>query len=176
WSPFKSHAEWQLARWLMLSGISQADIDSFAKLLIIQTNLSPLFRDKRTFFQKIDLFPVVRGGWICKELELVGNIKQKGADSTETLMSEQLELWMQNLLNCIKELMEDPRFKDHMRYAPEKMFTGKNMHVRAIDEMWTADRWWATQVSMMIWQRRCRDAVLGWGDADCLSSSHRLCC
>lgn len=35
WSPFKSHAEWQLARWLMLSGISQGDIDSFAKLPIV---------------------------------------------------------------------------------------------------------------------------------------------
>lgn len=35
WSPFKSRAEWQLARWLMLSGISQGDVDSFAKLPIV---------------------------------------------------------------------------------------------------------------------------------------------
>lgn len=34
-SPFKSREEWQLARWLMLSGISHSDIDAFAKLPIV---------------------------------------------------------------------------------------------------------------------------------------------
>lgn len=28
---FKTHEEWELARWLMMSGVSQADIDRFAK-------------------------------------------------------------------------------------------------------------------------------------------------
>lgn len=35
WAPFKSREEWQLARWLMLSGISHSDIDAFAKLPIV---------------------------------------------------------------------------------------------------------------------------------------------
>lgn len=32
---FKSREEWELARWLMMSGVSQADIDRFAKLEVV---------------------------------------------------------------------------------------------------------------------------------------------
>ena len=32
WAPFESEKEWELARWLMTSGISQKKIDSFLKL------------------------------------------------------------------------------------------------------------------------------------------------
>jgi hypothetical protein len=35
WAPYKSREEWQLARWLMLSGITKSNIDSFAKLPIV---------------------------------------------------------------------------------------------------------------------------------------------
>jgi hypothetical protein len=108
--------------------------------------VNPSFKDKRTFFKMIDKLPRVRGGWTCRELEVVGNITQKGLDGEDVLMKEGLELWMRNPIDCIEELMEDPRFKDHMQYAPEKMFTGKDMNIRAIDEMWTAEWWWATQV------------------------------
>ncbi|KAJ3805926.1 hypothetical protein F5876DRAFT_69381 [Lentinula aff. lateritia] len=145
WSPFKSRKEWQLARWLMLSGVSHGDIDSFAKLSIIQDELHSSFKDKRTFLKKIDALPTVRGGWICKELEIVGNIMKKAADGTEVPMTEEVELWRRDPIECIKELMEDPQFEEHMRYAPERMFTNETMHMRAIDEMWTGDWWWATQ-------------------------------
>ncbi|KAJ3911791.1 hypothetical protein F5877DRAFT_93729 [Lentinula edodes] len=145
WSPFKSHKEWQLARWLMLSGVSHGDIDSFAKLPIIQDELHSSFKDKRTFVKKIDALPTVHGGWICKELEIVGNIMKKATDGTEVPMTEEVELWRRDPIECIKELMEDSRFEEHMRYAPERMFTDETMHMRAIDEMWTGDWWWATQ-------------------------------
>lgn len=32
---FKSREEWELARWLMMSGVSQVDIDRFAKLEVV---------------------------------------------------------------------------------------------------------------------------------------------
>ncbi len=84
---------------------------------------------------------------MCKDLEVVGNLMLRWENDKEVPMTEQLELWMRDPLECIKELMEDPRFKDHMRYAPEKMYTDETMGMRAIDEMWTGDWWWATQVS-----------------------------
>jgi hypothetical protein len=33
WSPFESQDEWELARWLMTVGVSQAKMDSFLKLI-----------------------------------------------------------------------------------------------------------------------------------------------
>ncbi|KAE9393724.1 hypothetical protein BT96DRAFT_958989 [Gymnopus androsaceus JB14] len=144
WAPFKSREEWQLARWLMLSGISHSDIDAFAKLPIIQNDLHPSFKDKRTFFKKIDGLPTIRGGWTCKEMEIVGDVFQV-KDGEMIPKTESIELWMRNPVECVKELLEDPRFKDDIRYAPEKMFTDETMRVRAIDEMWTGDWWWAMQ-------------------------------
>ena len=32
WAPFKSEDEWELARWLMTSGVSQKQMDEFLKL------------------------------------------------------------------------------------------------------------------------------------------------
>ncbi|KAJ3817968.1 hypothetical protein F5880DRAFT_1492123 [Lentinula raphanica] len=103
------------------------------------------FKDKRSFFKKIDALPTICGGWTCKELEVVGDVIQTKLDGTQVPKTEELELWTRDPVECIKELMEDPRFKDSMRYIPEKMFTNDTMKVRAYDEMWTGDWWWATQ-------------------------------
>jgi hypothetical protein len=35
YGPFNDHQEWELARWLMMSGASQTDIESFLKLEIV---------------------------------------------------------------------------------------------------------------------------------------------
>lgn len=35
YGPFQDHEEWELAQWLMTSGVSQADMDSFLKLNIV---------------------------------------------------------------------------------------------------------------------------------------------
>ncbi|KAJ3766514.1 hypothetical protein FB446DRAFT_767396 [Lentinula raphanica] len=145
WAPFASQKEWQLVRWLMLSGVSQGDIDTFAKLDFINDDSHLSFKDKRTFFKKIDALPTVCDGWTCKELEVVGDVVQTKLDGTEAPKTEELELWTRDPVECIKELMEDPRFKDSMQYVPEKMFTNDSMKVRAYDEMWTGDWWWATQ-------------------------------
>lgn len=89
---------------------------------------------------------MVRGGWTFRQLEVAGNIKQTALDGEEVPKCEEIELWMCNPIECIKELMEDPRFKDHMSYAPERMFTNEKMDIRAVDEMWTGDWWWVMQV------------------------------
>ena len=61
---------------------------------------------------------------------------------------EKLELWHRDPIECVEELMGNPKFKDVLKYAPEKTFLdpeGKNL--RIYDEMWSADWWWHTQVS-----------------------------
>ncbi|KAJ3823454.1 hypothetical protein F5880DRAFT_1482181 [Lentinula raphanica] len=146
WAPFASQKEWQLVRWLMLSGVSHGDIDTFAKLDHFRDDPQLSFKNKRTFFKKVDALPTIRGGWTCKELEVVGDVIQTKLDGSEAPKTEELELWTRDPVECIKELMEDPRFRNSMRYVPEKMFTDDTMKVRAYDEMWTGDWWWATQL------------------------------
>jgi hypothetical protein len=40
WYPFADEEEWELARWLVMSGLSQAEIDNFLKMMIVSTYLA----------------------------------------------------------------------------------------------------------------------------------------
>jgi hypothetical protein len=40
WEPFESEEDWQLARWLIMSGVSQAEINSFLKMAKVSTSVA----------------------------------------------------------------------------------------------------------------------------------------
>ena len=63
-------------------------------------------------------------------------------------MSEDLELWMRDPVECVKELIGNPPFKNFMSLVPERVFADENGTNRIFDEMWTADWWRKTQVSV----------------------------
>lgn len=73
-------------------------------------------------------------------------------------MSEELELWRRDPVDCVRELLGNPAFRDHLRYAPEHVFLDEEGEDRVYDEAWTADWWWKTQVSFYFPMIRCKDA------------------
>ncbi|KAI0665542.1 hypothetical protein C8Q78DRAFT_1072936 [Trametes maxima] len=91
-------------------------IDEFCKLAITRNRMRPSFKNKRAFFQNIDKLPT-GPGWICDIVDVVGDeINAKGEPLTE-----ELELWRRDPVECIRELIGNPAFKDHMSYAPVKV-------------------------------------------------------
>lgn len=50
-------------------------------------------------------------------------------------------------MDCIKELMANPMFRDVMSYAPGRVWGDAEGTEEVIDEMWTASWWWKLQVS-----------------------------
>lgn len=74
------------------------------------------------------------------------------------MMSEDLELWKRDPVDCIKELIGNPSFQNHVAYVPERAYTDKAGMNRIYDEMWTGDWWWETQVS------RASDHTIDYGD------------
>ena len=65
-------------------------------------------------------------------------------------MSEELELWMRDPVECVKELVGIPAFKESMLFELVRVYADENGMNRIYDEMWTADWWWKTQVSVLI--------------------------
>ena len=65
------------------------------------------------------------------------------------MLTEDLELWKRNPVSCIKELIGNPAFKDHISYVPERVYADKAGLNQIYDEMWTADWWWNTQVGIL---------------------------
>jgi hypothetical protein len=65
-------------------------------------------------------------------------------------MEEKVELWRRDPVECIKELMGNPAFREHMAYIAERVYLDQGGKVRIYDEMWTAEWWWNTQVSLFL--------------------------
>ena len=59
---------------------------------------------------------------------------------------EEHELWIRDPVECVRELIRNPAFRECMAYAPEKTYADKHGRNRQYDEMWTGDWWWETQV------------------------------
>ncbi|KAH9928731.1 uncharacterized protein B0H18DRAFT_874619, partial [Fomitopsis serialis] len=100
WQPFETQEEWQLARWLLTSGLSQAAIDDYLNLEITKHRTKPSFGSKREFFKRIDALP--KGpGWILETWEVTGNV----LDEDGKPLTEEVELWRRRPVECIKELI-----------------------------------------------------------------------
>ncbi len=97
---------------------------------------------KYTFFQKVDQLPEANP-WIYDELTITGDVL--GEDNK--LLTDRLDLWRRDPVECIRELIGKSALQDVMGYAPEQVFSDEEGAKRIYDEMWTGDWWWDVQVS-----------------------------
>ncbi|KAG1897449.1 uncharacterized protein F5891DRAFT_1129914 [Suillus fuscotomentosus] len=135
WSPFEDKEEWDLAHWLV-KNLGQTRTEEFLKLPITQNHSKLSFHNNRSFLQRVDKLP--RGpGWTCKKVTVRGNCK----DDKGEMLQEDVELWSRDPVECVKELIGNLAFKEHMAYSPAKAYADCAGQHRVIDEMWTAD-WW----------------------------------
>lgn len=101
------------------------------------------FRDNHTLLQKIDNLPS-GPQFRCMEVRADGDQEDSDGKSFELL-----ELWMRDPVECVKELMGNPAFKDDMAYRPVRKWRESGSQERRVyDEAWTADWWWQTQVCL----------------------------
>ncbi|KAG1846303.1 hypothetical protein C8R48DRAFT_750604 [Suillus tomentosus] len=141
WAPFCDKEEWGLAEWLVKS-LGQTGTDEFLKLPITQNRTKPSFHNNQSFLQKVDELP--HGpAWSCKKVSVKGNRTDENGQS----LHEDVELWMCDPVECIKDLIGNPLFKEHMVYAPSRAYQDEAGSQRLIDDMWMADWWWDKQVS-----------------------------
>ncbi|KAH7918147.1 hypothetical protein BV22DRAFT_1134820 [Leucogyrophana mollusca] len=125
WAPFRDEDEWELARFLM-KNLGQNKIDEFLQLPI-----------------RID---ALRTGpdWQCELIDIAGDqVRDDGK-----IKHEKVELWKRNPMECVKELIGNPSFRDLMSYTPERAYMDEAGLTRIFDEMWTGDWWWNTQAQL----------------------------
>ncbi|KAI0354674.1 hypothetical protein OH77DRAFT_1404497 [Trametes cingulata] len=110
-------------------------------LTLLQTRRTELsFRTKHTFLKAVDKLPDGTS-WQCERFEAVGDeVDEDGKPRIETL-----ELWRHDPVECIRELLGNPAFREVMRYAPEKLYADPQGQERMYGEMWTGDWWWKLQ-------------------------------
>ncbi|KIM38488.1 hypothetical protein M413DRAFT_30038 [Hebeloma cylindrosporum] len=121
WAPFASEEEWQLARWLS-QRVGHKAIDEYLKLPIVRDRSGLSFHNSYSYLKKVDQLPT-GPEWHCEIVQVPGD--KLGDDGKP--MVENLELWFRDPVECVKELLSNPAFKDYISYAPER------------------DWWWETQ-------------------------------
>ncbi|KAF8546324.1 hypothetical protein OG21DRAFT_1479689 [Imleria badia] len=134
YSPFADKGEWELAEWL-INNTNQRAMDEFLKLPITREWTQPSYQSKYTFMKLIDQLPT-GPEWKCKLVQ----VRATNDDSIE-----ELELWLRDLVACVRELIGNPAFHGEIAYTPEKVYTDCHGTTRRYDEMWTGDWWWETQ-------------------------------
>ena len=108
--------------------------------------MQPSFHNTRSFLQKIDALPP-GPKWECEMFEITGDEPDERDPSKKR--TEVVELWRRDPVECIRELIGNPAFRDHIRYAPEHVYKDEEGENQAFDETWTGEWWWKTQVSQI---------------------------
>jgi len=73
----------------------------------------------------------------------------EGEDAGGNLVTETVELWRRDPVECVKELFSNPAFKDKIHYKPRKVYTNKSRTERVYGEMWMGQWWWKIQVLVL---------------------------
>ncbi|KAF9548524.1 hypothetical protein CPC08DRAFT_648414 [Agrocybe pediades] len=142
WAPFRDKEEWELARWLS-ARVGHTGIEEYLALPIVQKRMGLSFNSKYTYLKKLDQLP--KGpAWKCHLVTAEGDL----LDEDGNPMKEELELWFRDPIECVRELMADPNFKEHTSFAPERVYSDKEGVNRIYDEMWTGDWWWEMQENL----------------------------
>ncbi|TDL30148.1 Zn-finger domain-containing protein [Rickenella mellea] len=140
WAPFADDEEWGLAQWLIKT-TGQKNTNDFLELPITRNRSDLSFHNNYAFLKKIDQLPI-GADWKCDLVTVQGDQR----DAEGNIMMEEVELWRRDPVECVRELIGNPAFRDGMAYAPEKAFTSDNPDGdRIYDEMWTGNWWWKTQ-------------------------------
>ncbi|GJJ10135.1 hypothetical protein Clacol_004361 [Clathrus columnatus] len=133
WGGFASREEWELAQWVMKSGISQGHIDEFLALPIkIQNHLNLSFHNKYSFFNKIDQLPTNNIlDFACEIIAITGNI----LDDNQQFRTITVEFWTRNALDVVREIIGNPALKYHLKYGPVQLFTDETHNEQLFNEM-----------------------------------------
>lgn len=103
--------------------------------------MDPAFPSVDKLLETVDSLP---GGvrWNLHEIVLTGDIM----DDEGSPRTEHLELWWRDPLDCIRDLIGNPVFREVMRYAPERLYEDAERESQVINEMSSAAWWWKLQV------------------------------
>ncbi|KAJ8509198.1 hypothetical protein ONZ45_g8605 [Pleurotus djamor] len=142
WYPYADEEEWEVVRWLTNS-VTQADLDKYLKLEHVKAHGGLSFSSKYQFYKQLDKLPT-GPDWHCEVVQIQGD--QHNPDGS--IMMEDVEVWRRDPVECIRELIANPAFKDYMAYLPEQVFADKEGTQRIYDEMWTGEWWWKMQERM----------------------------
>jgi len=135
YTPFSGPAEFKLARWFVNSNIPKTQINEyFNQGLGKSADIG--YTSGYTFHQLLDSMDSELG---------VGSWKSGQATTRICERTQNIPYFYRNPMDCIRFLLKQPAYRDHMAYAPVRQYN--DLGERIYTELHTADWWWRTQVT-----------------------------
>ncbi|KDQ09647.1 hypothetical protein BOTBODRAFT_178865 [Botryobasidium botryosum FD-172 SS1] len=106
-----------------------------------QKRVRPSFKSVHSFYQKIDQLPHGPGF----EQHVI-NVTGDRTGPKRQPLTEKLEVWVRDPLECIAEILRNLRFQGCTADVPRQVFADSTKGDRECSGMNTADWWWETQL------------------------------
>ncbi|KAH9017835.1 hypothetical protein EDB84DRAFT_1245978, partial [Lactarius hengduanensis] len=129
--PFASRAEWEMAAFLLRSGLAMSSIDSFLSLELI-SGLGLSFRNAKRLRGLAEMLP--KGPeWRCKPCDSPYPTKKDVA------------LFYRDPLECIQSILSNPLVNDYIKFTPFRVYKSAVSAMRIYTEWLSGDVAWSMQ-------------------------------
>jgi hypothetical protein len=136
WKPFKSEADFMLARFMVTYNISEVAMDHLLKTVLpglsVDHAVSPVYHGKRHINAMED--GLGNGSWSRE------TTNWQWTDAHR----KPIEFYCRDVLTCARWLLRQPAYDGQLTYTPERHFNDAGG--RIYTEMHTCDWWWGKQV------------------------------
>ncbi|KAG1842818.1 hypothetical protein C8R48DRAFT_780930 [Suillus tomentosus] len=129
--PFSCKQDWEIASWLLRSGLSMGKIDSFLSLEMIR-DLPLSFRSAKELRGRAEMLPS-GPRWMSRVL-----------DTSHPTKSPVILYW-RDPLECISAILNHPLFHDQLDFTPRKVYSTVQKLCRVYTEWMTGDDAWNMQ-------------------------------
>lgn len=149
--PFASAKEWEVASFLLKSGLSMAKIDEFLKLELVSHFLnlkSTIILNCLYKIKNVNLsFRTVKDLRNRAEILPSGPRWKSIAMETPVPATKQTILFHRNSLECLEALLRSPLLNDHLSFTPFRLYESAAKQMRFYTEWLSGDAAWFMQVS-----------------------------
>ncbi|OSD08399.1 hypothetical protein PYCCODRAFT_1482768 [Trametes coccinea BRFM310] len=142
YAPFTSETDWQVARWAKLRGPGSTSFTELVTIPGIVQKLALSYKNSRELNNIIDKLPAGRPPFEREEISIAGEI---------------FEVFLRDILACIRALLGDPEFTPILLLVPERHYTDDSKTVEVYFDMNTGKWWWATQEAL---DKQCPGATV----------------
>ncbi|KAF9050500.1 hypothetical protein BJ165DRAFT_1341898 [Panaeolus papilionaceus] len=129
--PFSTRTEWELASFLLRSGLSMAKIDEFLKIEMIKV-LPLSFRTAQDLVSRAEQLPS-GPRWVASSM------------STTIPTKNPITLFYRNPVECLQALMRSPLVSDYIQFTPFKLYESCAKTMRLYTEWLSGDAAWFMQ-------------------------------
>ncbi|KAI9511703.1 hypothetical protein F5148DRAFT_974775 [Russula earlei] len=133
WAPFEDMDEWELVNWL-INQVNKTGTDEFLKLGLVSptTHLTMkcfqlVYKSAYSFFKKIDTL-LAGSLWHTETFSFTEDLLDENGEPTQ----DHFELWYQNSLQCVEELISNPMFEKYISYVPERIYEDSTGNTRVL--------------------------------------------